>query len=146
MQKIRKMSVVRRSLLRHDISCALSANGCDIVVAKQESNEASALDTCTRLCINRNLHRHLHPSMYKQESNESGDISCALSANGCDIVVDKQESNEASALDTCTRLCINRNLHRHLHPSMYKQESNDNASALKATLPEQLKHLGPQYQ
>ena len=45
--------------------------------------------------------------MCKQESNESGDISCSLSANGCDIVVDKRESNEASPLDTCTRLCIN---------------------------------------
>ena len=33
LQKIRKMSAVKRSLLRHvpgDISCALGANGCDI--------------------------------------------------------------------------------------------------------------------
>ena len=54
LQKIRKMSAVKRSLLRHesgDISCALSANGCDIVVDKQASNDnASALITVPVVC------------------------------------------------------------------------------------------------
>ena len=42
----------------------------------------------------------------RKSKQESGDISCALSANGCDIVVNKQESNDnASALITIPVVC-----------------------------------------
>ena len=45
-------------------------------------------------------------SAKRRSRHESGDISCALSANGCDIVVGKQESNvKASALITVPVVC-----------------------------------------
>ena len=41
----------------------------------------------------------------RKSKQESGDISCALSPNGCDIVVDKQGSHDnASAL--ITAVCL----------------------------------------
>ena len=57
-------------------------------------------------------------SVARRSKQESGEISSALGANGCDVVVGDYIAKQRRAQ------------HRHLHPSMYKQESNDNASAL----------------
>ena len=51
--------------------------------------------------------REMTSAKRRRNKQESGDheISCALSADGCDIVVDTQESNEASALITVPVVC-----------------------------------------
>ena len=54
----------------------------------------------------------------RRNEQESGEISCALSANGCDVVVGDYHAKQRHAQ------------HRHLHLSMDKRESDVNASAL----------------